>query len=313
VPVVAEPQSPARATAAPPAADEEPQEPDEERPSISPELEAKLDEVRTRLSSGDPEGAEEQLRGADELAGDDFAAKLQVAWTRSTLLAYRDDYEGAAGLLRRLLPEARQRPDDPAEFWIHNTLMMIREAQGDIPAALVENDAMTLAGRRGTWERVGDVDRPTMVALKDEWHRAYLLRMLAAQLDGSRREATLQYAEAARARYAELAGQLEGYGDSVAVLEGYFAALDGDAQRALAAARRVDVPNNGDAEDLYLTVGSFVAGGDEEAAEHVREKLRNPGFIYIAVPIMLDWIERDRAARNPRRARFTPFHPTGRP
>jgi hypothetical protein len=168
--------------------------------------------------------------------------------------------------------------------------MMLREAQGDLVAALIENDEATLAGDRGRWS-VPEMPRQRRVRQADLWHRAYLLRMLAETQDGSRRRATLGYAEAARAAYAELARPHRFLADSVAVLDGFFAVLDGRREDALAAARRVQIESNGDLEDLYLTAVAFAAAGDLASARRVHDKIR-AAPVYLARPIMLGWLER---------------------
>lgn len=239
-------------------------------------------------------------------AADPAKARYKARYEEATAHALANDFEAAAQSLLQGVAEVGARPDLAIEFWAHNTLMMLREAQGDVTGALVECDEMTLSGLRGTWATAD----PTLVWMKEHWHRAYLLRMLAERLTGPRREATLRYAEAARARYTAMARDQPDFQDSIAVLEGYFAALDGDAARALAAARRVNVKENGDVEDLYLTVIAFDAGGDAAAAEAVRQKIRSSGDRYLAWPIMNGWLEGDQRAGSGR-PRFSPRHPTG--
>jgi hypothetical protein len=53
---------------------------------------------------------------------------------------------------------------------------------------------------------------------------------------------------------------------SVAVLDAYFAALDGRRDAALAAAKRVAPAKDDDAEDLYLVAVGLEAGGDHARA-----------------------------------------------
>ena len=100
------------------------------------------------------------------------------------------------------------------------------------------------------------------------------------------------------------------YSDSVAVLEGFFAVLDGDRARALQAARRVRVDDNEDLEDLYLALVAFDFGGDAAAAERLRARIRDGG-IYVAQPITSEWIQRDLDARKAKKPRFSPVRPRG--
>ena len=178
-------------------------------------------------------------------------------------------------------------------------MMMIREAQGDPGAALAENDQATLCAARGTWEP----DRREALAFqKDRWHRAYLTRMLAESRAGSVKEALVRYAQAALDEYRARGG----YPDSVAVLDAYFAALDGKRDAARAAAKSVDPEKDDDLEDLYLVVVGLDAGGDAASAEAVRRVMRRPGGVHIARSIMLRWLDID--AQGPRAHGFTPRH-----
>lgn len=269
------------------------------------EVLARLDRADERIRARDHAGASAEIDAAARLAGDDFQLRYAVAHQRATLAAYRGDHETAAIQLLELLPEAQQRPTEPSAFWLHNTLMMIRQAQGDVPSALVECEEMTRAGRSGRWGKAAE--REQLVTLKELWHRAYLLRMLAEQQREPRRATTLRYAEAAREAYRKAAPQPD-YRDAVAVLDGYFAALAGDRTAALAAAQRVDIEENGDLEDLYLAAVAFEAGGDRVAAKKVRDKIATVDTVYIGAAIMRDFIQRDAAG-----GRFTPRHPARRP
>ena len=145
--------------------------------------------------------------------------------------------------------------------------------------------------------------------MKDLWHRAYLLRMMAERRTGAGREAMLGYANKALEAYTEIARPLPLYQDSIAVLDGLFAALDGNAEGALAAANRVNVEENGDLEDLFLAALAFHAGGDLASAEAVRARIEQSEAVYIAKPIMLEWLRRIETGDG----RFSPLHPAGQP
>jgi len=174
-------------------------------------------------------------------------------------------------------------------------MMMIREAQGDPAAALAENDQATLAAARGTWDPEG---RDTLAFQKDRWHRAYLTRMLAESRSGSVKQALVAYAQSALDEY-----RPRGFPESVAILDAYFAALDGKRDAALAAAKRVDPVKDDDIEDLYLVVVGLDAGGDKAAAESVRQIMRKTPGTHLSRAIMLRWLDLDAKGRG-----FTPLH-----
>ena len=132
--------------------------------------------------------------------------------------------------------------------------------------------------------------------------------MLAETRSGSVRQALVQYAQAALDDYRTRARQLGTNEDSIAVLEAYFAALDGKRDAALRAAKKVDLAKDDDIEDLYLVVVGLESGGDHAGAEAVRQKMRQPGSVHLSRPIMLRWIDHD--AKSPRDKVFTPWHPS---
>ena len=250
------------------------------------------------IGRGDGATADKELAAAASVAGGDAHLEFLVARVRAARFAHVGDFEHAAGALVAVIPALAAHPELPDEFWTHNAMMMIREAQGDPAAALAENDQATLAAARGTWEP----DRRESLAFqKDRWHRAYLTRMLAESRSGSAKQALVRYAQSALDDY-----RTRGFPDSIAVLEAYFAALDGDRAAALAAARRVDPAKDDDVEDLYLVVVGLEAGGDHAAAEAVRRVMRQTRGVGVARSIMLRWLDLD--ARWPRGGGFTPWH-----
>ena len=91
----------------------------------------------------------------------------------------------------------------------------------------------------------------------------------------------------------------------MAVLEAYFAALDGKREAARAAARRIDSAKDDDIEDLHLVVVGLEAGGDHAAAEGVRRVMRRPGAVRISRAIMLRWLDIDTKVPH---TGFTPWH-----
>jgi hypothetical protein len=255
------------------------------------------------VAAGEYAKADQQIAVAAVAAGDDAHFLSLVARTRAMRHVYAGDFDRAAAAFLDVIPTLARHPELIDEFWSHNTMMMIREAQGDPASALAENDQATLCAERGTW--MNPAERATLAFQKDRWHRAYLTRMLAESRTGSAKQALVQYAQAALDEY-----RPRGFPDSVAVLEAYFAALDGKPEAALAAAKRVDPAQDDDVEDLYLVVVGLLAGGDHAAAESVRRQMRRPGEAHIARAIMLRWLDLD--AKAPPVRGFTPWHAKAR-
>jgi hypothetical protein len=257
-----------------------------------------LDAATKALALGDMATADKQLDAAERAAGDDAHRAHLLARARATRFVAVGDFESAATAFLAVMPMLARHPELIDEFWAHNTMMMIREAQGDPAAALAENDQATLCAERGTWDPQG---RKTLALQKDRWHRAYLTRMLAESRTGTAKQALVRYAEAALDDYRE-----SGFTDSIAVLEAYFAALDGKRDVAAAGAKRVDPAKDDDVEDLYLVVVGLEAGGAHAEAEAVRKKMRQSEGLHIARFIMLRWLDLDAKAPGP--DNFTPWH-----
>ena len=251
------------------------------------------------VSSGDMATADKQIAAAAAAAGNDPHFAFLVARTAATRWVQGGDFEKAGAALVAVIPALAKRPDLPDEFWSHNMMMMIREAQGDPAAALAENDQATLCAARGTWD---PEHRELLAFQKDRWHRAYLTRMLAESRQGSTKQALVAYAQAALDDY-----RTKGFPESIAILDAYFAALDGKKDAALAAAKRVDPAKDDDVEDLYLVVVGLEAGGDHAAAEAARRVTRAPGGVHVARAIMLRWLDLDSKGKG-----FTPWHATAR-
>ena len=228
--------------------------------------------------------------------GDPHAAYAD-ARARAARAAMAGDMEEAARAYVGVIPLLATHPELSDEFWSHNAMMMLRVAQGDPAAALAENDQATLAAERGTWS---PEERTKLAFQKDRWHRAYLTRMLAESRTGTAKEALIQYATASLADY-----RTTGYPDAIAILEAYFAALDGRREDALAAARRVDATKNDDIADLYLVVIGLEAGGDHAGGDRVRALMRRPRPPSTARAVMLRWLDLDA---QPASTAFTPWH-----
>lgn len=262
-------------------------------------LTAALEAADAALAANNLAAADKALALATTAAGSEPHFAYLVARAKATRFVQAHDFERAAAALVAVIPTLAKHPELRDEFWAHNAMMMIREAEGDPAAALAEDDQATLAAARGRWDEPGR--RETLAFQKDRWHRAYLTRMLAESRMGSAKQALVHYAEAALDDY-----RTRGFPDSVAVLEAYFAALDKNKAAALAAAKRVDPAKDGDLEDLYLVVVGLEAGGDHKGADAVRKVMRAPGAPHISRAIMLRWLDLDAHGRG-----FTPWHAAG--
>jgi hypothetical protein len=263
------------------------------------------------IAAADYKTADRQLDAARDAAAppetpDQPHLLFRVARLRAARYAAAHDFEAAAeSLAPAMVSLQANHPESSDEFWAHNALMMIREAQGDPAAALVENDQATLAAARGTWDTAQG--RENLAYTKDRWHRAYLTRMLAEMRKGQERQTLIVYAKAALEDYRTRAHALGGYEDSIAILDAYFAALAGDGPAALHAAKLVDPTKDDDVEDLYLVVLGLRAGGDRAGADAV-ERIMRAAPTYMARSIMVSWLDHD--ARWPNDRSFTPRHPT---
>ncbi len=319
------PQSgPSRSTAASAETDTSSEAADEnaDAPSSSATDEAEAErfdaaDVATRVGNavraGDYRAAAAVVEEAKAGPGGSSREGLRViAYYEATLLAYQHDFAGAAHRIVAYLSNGGDAPDDPTGFFYQNGLIMVRLAEGNPEAALVECYETAELGRAGSWS-LPNMDRETAVRLKELWHRAYVLRMLAERAAEPRKSALVAYANRSRRAYRALASTLEGYGDSIAVLDVYFAVLDGDKAAAAAAADRVDYANNGDLEDLYLTYMGFDFAGRSEQAEAVRERIRSSTSVYLAAPIVRRWLERDAANAATTKPAWTPRYPRGTP
>jgi hypothetical protein len=280
-----------------------------ETPPKRTEVDGILESVSAKLAARDFAGVQKDIDRARTAAGSDPEERFKVDYQHATLCVYRGDLDAAAKVMLAYLKETPERPTSPTGFWAHNILMMIRSGQGDIPAALSENDQCTLLGLNGSWPKTDGLTREELTWMKDSWHRAYYYRQLAERMTGSRREATLLYAEEARKKYRGLATPRTDFHRSIAVLDALFAALDGNKEKALAAAKGVEVDTNDDVEDLYPAAIAFEVGGDVATAEEVKKRIRNAKPC-LAVPIIVKFLDADAGKGQ---SRFSPRHPNGTP
>lgn len=273
-------------------------------PSPNQKMSAEMTEA---LLHGDVLRAAAVVDAARRAAAPSRPSAETAAYWDAAVHSYGADYRGAAAVLSSYLAGVAQ--SDGASFRFHDALIALRTAQGDLLGAVVECEEMTKAGERGRWTP-SDGDRMTLVRLKEHWHRAYLLRMEAQTISGGEREAFLRYAEGARQDYVALAAPLKTLGDSIAVLDAYFAFCDGDRAAMLSAARRVHVREDDDAEDLYLVQLAFDGGGDAASAAAVRERMRAIDSANVITPIYFGWMRSDDAAAQGALPRFSPKYPS---
>jgi hypothetical protein len=265
-----------------------------------------VDEIPRALQRGDVKQAAaalERLRRAVPQA--QSSAEILVYYD-ATVRAYQGDFQGAAQIMYDYI--AKVGPTARAAFDFHDAMIALRTADGDLMGALVECEEMVKAGTLGAWNSP-DGDRMTLVKLKEHWHRAYLLRMIAQTLAGAEHQAFVEYAERARQDYVVLAAPL-GLRDSIAVLDAYFAFCDENPARMREAARRVNIAEDDDVEDLYLVQLALDGAGDGGAAAAVRKRIVASSPVTVLTPVFQRWIRADDAsAEQPRQ--FSPRHPTG--
>jgi len=254
--------------------------------------------VSAKVAIRDWVGAKREIDDARTAAGSTPEERFEVDYLQAMVETYHGDLEAAAKVF---LGHVKGTPSLLTEAASHSALTILREAQGDIQAAMMEasEDSRVTAYAKGT----NSPPDESRLHFMDAWHRAYFSRMAAERASGSRREAALLYAQQAREQCRDLSVSLSKYQAEVATLDAYFASLDGNKEAALTAAGRVPLDST-DAENLYLTAWALEIGGDKEAAADVRRRVlaRAPS---LSVAIVSKWIEHDRAGT----ACFSPRHP----
>jgi len=263
--------------------------------------------VSQALQKGDTHEAAAVVERAKRATGSAQPRADLIAYFDATVRSYQGDFAAATKILHDHIVQVG--PAARAAFDFHDAMIALRTANGDVTGALVECDEMVRAGTIGTW-KPSDMERMTLVHLKEEWHRAYLLRMLAQQRTGSERDAFRAYAERARSAYRELATPL-GLGDSIAVLDAYFALCDGDRAAMHEAAARVNTAQDDDVEDLYLIQAALDGAGDRDAATALRTRILASPPITVLTPVFVAWMRSDDAA-DANAQSFSPRYPSRR-
>jgi hypothetical protein len=263
-------------------------------------------EIDKAVLGGDLEEAAAIVERARRASPPARPSERAIAYYDATVHAYKGDYRGAAKIMYDHIVKVGSTTLDAFSF--HDAMIALRTADGDLLGALVECEEMVKAGALGTW-KLSDIDRMTLVRLKEHWHRAYLLRMIAQTLEGAERQAFIAYAESARQEYVALAAPRGTLRDSIAVLDAYFAFCDGHRAKMREAALRVNVAEDDDIEDLYLVQLALDGAGDSEAAAMVRKRMFALQSATVLTPVFLTWMRADEAATE--RHQFSPKFPTG--
>lgn len=264
---------------------------------------ALLRAASAEVGKGHLDQARALLDQARPLVGADRDLDFRAADVAIAIFTNQGNYEAAARAVLDSLARRGGDPKDGQRFWLHNWMAILREAQGDLPGAILECAERTATGYEGTWEPAAE--RLQQTRFKDDWHRAYLFRMYAEQLSGTQRDGALLAAEQARKDYVAAGG----YPESTAVLDALFAMYDHRWDDVRAAVRKVDIAKDDDEEDLYLLFTALDATGDHEAAANIRRRIeQNPPYW----GVWRAWLKSDTDGAPPSAKRFSPRHPTGR-
>lgn len=210
-----------------------------------------------------------------------FATDYEDALAR----ADKSDLAGAYDVLARrgAMLESQNQFGIAGICW--NTTTWVKWAQGDLAGALAENAKLGQALTRAEPEARADL------YLHYLWDRAYLLRDQADRAPAADKPGALAQAEAGRAEYGRAATAAEA--DGLAVLEAYFAWRSHDAAAATAAARRVDLNRDQDAQDLYIVALVLDEAGDAKTAADLRARIEKAH--YMMPPLLRHWAESSSA------------------
>lgn len=223
----------------------------------------------------------------------DLATRNKNAYHAATAAADAGDFKKGISLLEALVPEAKEHTDDDMEFWIHNELTWLHWADGDLKGALTEVDAA-----KGALDRSA-IDEPSKKKLKlhELWDRAYVDLEISIAAPPENRSTLYSKADDARNEYQELA-LAENDHDGMAVLEAFFAVRKNDGNHAKIAAKRVDIENDADLQDLYVLALALDLGGDLAAAQNARARICS-GHEYLMKPLIVHQLARDGHACAP--------------
>jgi hypothetical protein len=221
-----------------------------------------------------------------------FEARYKAAYTRAVAAADAGDLATSERELSALLDEASRLDGDDTAFWLHNELTWLRWAEGDLAGALREID--------GAKSALVAAHLPTrasaQIGLHEKWDRAYILLELAREAPPTLRANAMAAADTARADYESAAAALDDT-NGIGVLAAFFAVRAGDAKAALAAAKRVDVDNDVDLQDLYVLALAYDLAHDHARAETLRKRIRD-GKDYLMKPLIVRQLDADATARS---------------
>src|SRR3954471_9542029 len=102
----------------------------------SPALKDALAAAEKAIAANDMATADQKIAAAESATGDDVHLQHMVARMKATRFVYAADFDRAGAALLAVIPSLAKHPELSDEFWAHNTMMMIREAQGDPASAL---------------------------------------------------------------------------------------------------------------------------------------------------------------------------------
>lgn len=193
-------------------------------------------------------------------------AAAKRSYDAAVTAATSGDLAQARKLLRDLLQRARARPDDDAEFWLHNQLTWVEWADAQPVEALREADESKIAALHAALP----ADRTRALLLHHYWDRAYLLREAATA--GHDEKKLLQAALDAKGVYDALAREAHD-DDGMNVLATFFAVRKGDAKAALDAAKKVDAAKDSDLQDLYVLALGYELAKDAATASALRARI----------------------------------------
>jgi len=217
----------------------------------------------------------------------DLRSRYKAAYQDALLAAKGGDLTKAAALLVALVPETKALPSDDMEFWLRNELTWLRWGQGDLAGALAEVDAARVVLDHATLPEA----QQRALRLHERWDRAYVLLELAQKAPRASRAAALTAARDAKKSYDDLAGPSNDH-DGMAVLEAFFALRARDGRAALAAAKRVNLEQDSDLQDLYVLSMALDLGGDHGAARFARDHIC-AGKDYLMKPLLLLQLARE--------------------
>jgi hypothetical protein len=201
----------------------------------------------------------------------DLHARYKVAYDKATEAAAAGDFSKARELLSAIVPEAKTKPDDDLELWLHNQLTWLRWAENNLAGALEEVDAARATLDHATLPFA----TATKLRLHEKWDRAYVLREMAESEPAAGKAAALARAVAAKADYDSLAAR-EHDVDGAAVLEAFFALQSKKTKDAATAAKKVDVEKDTDVQDLYVIARALEGSpdkSDKDAAARAQAKI----------------------------------------